>query len=791
MTVRQMEVLSGGKNVALMKSTREYGTDWSHGHAPFLVDGMPSREEGADCPAGACPSTAAPMFRKSFSVQKNVRRAMVYVAALGMADVTLNGHRVGNDVLGPPFTDYTKAVMYSAYDITGSLKPGDNAFGVVLGNGFFSTPSLGFGQRQNGFGPPRFLLQAVIDYDDGSRQWVTSDPSWTWARSEIVFNDVWWGYAEDRHLARQGWDCPGYDGDGWQKAALAAAPAGKLVARSGPPNRIDGILRPVRVQGNHAYFPVVSAGWPLLKVNGRAGQTITLSGDGPGYSMPHISFVLAKDGPDTLSPRFVILPGPMDMTVDGLDDRLSIDDICIQEVHADLEQTGTFACANPYLDTLFQVAMRTHRNYVNDIPADPNREKQGWTQDVQNMFTTAAYFTDVRDLYERWWRDMRDNQDAQGYLGSVVPMMNRQVYDWNSPWWSGMIVFLPWEHYLFYGNREILETAFPAMARYVDFLASMAATGEGRGWDDYPYFTHNLDTAAARTGMLIWNGAGDWNNPYNATQHAVPTPMTTMPAWYAYARIVSKTAALLGKEQEARTYAKMAETVRQRFNRAYFHPATGLYGDSVNSETAQVLPLAVGMVPDQKVDGTLARLVDAIHAHGDHIGTGFVGTSFLLGELAGYGLSGLANRMVNQQDYPGWKTLTKGGVFMEQWNGGGAQMPSCGGAVGAWLFQSALGIRPLAEHPGFKEFILAPQPDPATGLTWARGSYRTGYGRVSVAWTYDKGRFVLDVDVPANTTAWVYLPAAGQGPDRAATAARRIGSGKYHFDVPLLNASRP
>jgi alpha-L-rhamnosidase len=269
------------------------------------------------------------------------------------------------------------------------------------------------------------------------------------------------------------------------------------------------------------------------------------------------------------------------------------------------------------------------------------------------MFDTAAYLTDVRGIYQRWWWDMADNQDGQGYLGSVMPLVKRQENDWNSPWWSGVLVFLPWEHYQYYGDRRLLDEAYEPMRRYVDFLGKMVDVGydadTGNHWGDYPYLNQNLNPVVAQEKMLIWNGAGDWHNPdASGDQHVVPTPMTTMPAWYDYATIVSRTAALLGKKDDADRYAAVAEDVKDRFNAKYFHFETGLYGDKTDSQTAQVLPLAVGMVPADKVQLTYQRLLDAIHARKDHIGTGFVALPWLLQTLAAHRESALANAMIKR-----------------------------------------------------------------------------------------------------------------------------------------------
>ena len=456
--------------------------------------------------------------------------------------------------------------------------------------------------------------------------------------------------------------------------------------------RVAGEQKPDRVKGNHAFFDTLASGWPRVKVHGNKGQTITIHGRcAPDYQWPEMTFTLAEDGDAVLEPRFVFLSGPLDLWVDGLQGPLAADAVSIRLARADLRSTGEFHCSNAWLNKLHEVVSRTHRNYDLEHPLDPMREKQGWTQDAQNMFHTAAYLTDVACLYRKWWHDMADNQDAGGLLGSVVPVVARQVNDWNCPWWSGVIVWLPWQQYQYYGDRRMLEDAYEPMRRYVDYLDHIAGIGKGRRNLDYPDVHHDLDQAAARDRILIWNGAGDWLNPVGG----VPAPLMTMPAWYHYAMVVHDTAALLGKTADAAKYTAMASSIKERFNTRFFHPETGVYGADRLCQTAQVLPLALGMVPESKRDLTMQRLVDAIRGRHDHLGTGFVGLPYLLETLASANQSVLANRIVNQQDLPSWKTLMHDGVLSESWNGGGAQMPSCGGAVAAWFYQSVLGIRPI------------------------------------------------------------------------------------------------
>jgi len=801
--VRQMQVISGGKNVALMRPTREFGTQWHSGHAVFLVDGMPSADDGPEAPPDACPLPTAPVLRKEFTLGKPIKRATIYVAALGMADVTINGRAVTDDVLGPPFTDYTKRVVYETRDVTGLLSQGENVVGVTLGNGFFSPPMRGFGGRHNGNGPPRVMLQTEIEYRDGTRQVIGSDANWTWARSEITYNDTFARYDEDRTLAHPGWDRPGYDDAAWAHAATIGSLSGRLVAHTGPPIRVLGELKPNRVQGNHAYFDNLSTGWPQLKVNGKAHQKIVIIGHAPGYDAPPLTFTLAAAGPATLQPRFMYTSAPLDIEVQGLDQDLSADDVRILEVHADLKSAGDFESSNLFLNKIHESLLRTHLNYDGDQPMDPQREKQGWTQDAQGMFETAAYLTDVSGIYHKWWRDFGDAQDESGYVGSVLPLVGRQVYDWNSPWWSGASVLLPWQHYLFYGDRRMLAESYEVMRRYVDFIGRLADSGSVRSWGDYPYLNHGYANSPEAHGrMLAWMGAGDWQSPFDG-RDGVPAVLLDMPAWYLYANIVAKSGALLGKTQDARKYAEIAAQVRVRFNAVYLDRATGMYGGNPRSQTPQVLALALGLVPPGQSQKTHERLIDAIHLRDDHLGVGFVALPWLLHVLIESGDTALGNKIVNQQTFPGWNTLMHDGVLGEDWHGGGAQMPSCGGAVGLWLYQSVLGIRPDPAGPGFKKFIIAPQPDPGTGLTWAHGRYASNYGDIVSDWRMDGARFTLRASIPANTTATISIPTRGVSSVREgrsvigrATGVRflryqgghalyEVGSGRYEFTAAL------
>jgi len=445
-------------------------------------------------------------------------------------------------------------------------------------------------------------------------------------------------------------------------------------------------------------------------------------------------FVMSNgDGTEVLEPRFTFRTIDPRITISGLTTPPSSETLTVQSVGADLKVAGSFICSNEYFNDLYEVLLRTHRNYNFDVPMDPTREYSGWTQDVQNMFDTAVYLTDVATLYRRWWRDMADNQDEKGYLGSVVPFSG-QLHACNGPWWSGMIVLTPWLMHQYYGDMALLEEAYPPMKKYVEFLRSRA-----------------------RNHLLDW-GLGDWNEPYShGPPKRTPVIVTSTCAYYYYTDIVSQAAKLLGKEEEANAYATLASEIKASFNEHLFDRETGSVGRVDDGQTSVMLPLYLGMIPDDSKEIVLNRLVENIQQDKDHLDTGFVGTPYLLETLSTSGHGELAYAIANQRDYPSWTTLTREGVFREDWDGGRIQMPSCGGVIGGYFYQCLAGIRPDPEGPGFKRIVI--RPDVVGDLTWVKAHYDSMHGRIVSNWQREGERLTMLITIPANTTATVYVPA--------------------------------
>ena len=786
-TLGEIEVHSGDKNVALHapvaanSSVEGYG--WSKrqltdglllcalSKEPFELDQHPH---------------AAVLLRKEINVAKPVLRATVYLSGLGWSELSINGNKVSDSVLSPEFTDYNKRVPYVVHDVTDCLKQGANAIGVVLGNGFSATPNLGYLKWYGNGGSPRLLLQMDIEYADGTRQRAASDESWKWSTGAITFNDLWVGEQIDARLAKPGWDCAGFNDADWHPALNVSAPRGKMFARTIPPIRVLESAQPVRIEGDKFIFDAVGAGWLRLKVKGQAGDKVVVRyrGDQPGadkgWSAGGWSIgtecTLKGGAEEVFEPKFLFHTIDRAVSVQGLRHAPATDTLTRCSAQIDLRRVGSFECSNEFLNRQYAALLRTQRNYNYDYPMDPTREKSGWTQDVMTMLNSTVYDFDAAAFYWNWWQDMRDNQRPDGYLGSVVPLVDRVLDDCNCVWWNGMIVYTPWHLYQYYGDRRFLEESYPAMVSYMNWLATKADADKVIGW-----------------------GLGDWievgvNGPPKRTAVAI----TSTCGYYHYATILGRSAKILGKSEDTVRYVKLAEEIKDGFNRRFLNPQTGQVGSISDTQTAQILPLYFDIIPAEKRHLVLDRLLANIHERKDHLSTGFVGTLHLLLGLPELGQAELTHTIVMQQDCPGWNTLVRDGVQMETWEGGQVQMPSLGGPIGAYLYQVLGGIRPDPAAPGFKKIMI--KPNVVGDLTWVRTHYDSPSGRIVSNWKREGARVTLDVTIPANATATVYVPAkdktgiteSGKPADKgvglkflrmeAGAALFEVGSGDYQFE---------
>jgi len=773
------------------------GDGWAAGH---LTDGLGMAPQmkriAADLPASSPPEKAelrqnphaAIYLRKELGIDKPVRRAIVSMSGLGMSELHMEGGKVGDAVLSPEFSDYNKRASYVVYDVTDRLKVGRNAIGVILGNGIACTPSLGYLKWYGNGGQPRLLLKLEIEFTDGSRQTVVSDESWTWSTGEITYNDIWIGEHIDARLAKPGWDRGGYDDKAWHTPELVSGPRGRLFARMLPPIRVLETEKPLQIEGNKFTFSTLGTGWLRLRTEGESGDKVVVNYR-PGQSKNYAKFnihgycvtsecMLKGGGEETFEPKFLFNTLDRVVTVDGLRKPATPETLTRCSTQVDLRRSGSFECSNEFLNRQYAALLRTQRNYNFDYPMDPTREKSGWTQDVLTMINSAVYDFDSALFYWNWWQDMRDNQQQDGYLGSVVPLIDQALDDCNCVWWSGMVIYTPWKLYQYYGDKRFLEESYPTMLAYLDWLACKADKDK----------------------VITW-GLGDWievgsNGGPKRTSKAI----TSTCGYYHYAKILAQAATILGKRADAERHEQLAGEIRDGFLKRLFNPQTGLVGENPDTQTGHILPLYFDMIPAEKRQLLVDRLVANIHERKDHISTGFVGTLHLLLGLPDLGYQELTYKMVTQQDFPGWNTIVKDGVQMETWEGGQAQMPSLGGPIGAYLYQILGGIRPDLPSVGFKKILI--KPSVVGDLSWVKCHYDSVHGRIVSDWRRDAGLLTMEITIPGNTTATVFVPAkdsasvteGGKAIGKAegvnflrmegGAAVYAVGSGQYSFQAP-------
>ncbi len=766
-----------------------------------------ARWVGAELVGGPRSTIPAPYLRKAFRLPGQVQSARLYVTALGLYECSLNGQAVGDRVLTPGWTDYHKRVQYQVYDVTGLLREGENALGAVLGDGW-AVGHVAWHARQTYFDRPRLLAQLEATLADGQVLTVATDRAWKYQFGPLLENDLLMGEAYDARLELTGWDRPGFDDQGWRPVKLFEDPGAALVATGGPAVRRIQELKPLgepadksNVERKRAIFDLGQnmVGRARLQGSAPAGTTVTLrfaetlQPNGDLYTENLRSaratdyYTFKGEGVETWEPKFTFhgfryvelkdYPGPVGPeTITGV------------VLHSDMQPTGSFECSDPLLNQLQSNIVWGQKGNFVDIPSDcPQRdERLGWTGDIQVFSRTAAFNFDIAGFMTKWIQDLIDSQAPSGAIPPTAPHVDSVRNDDGGPAWADAMVICPWTMYLCYGDRRILETSYPAMSKFMQFLLE-TSPGSIRCAPEYEG----------------WHGFGDWLS-INA-----PTPRDLIgTAFLAYdAQLMAQIAAALGKTREAARYRQLWKEVRGAFGARFLKGSAVTresdvpsevrkrieWADSVSNgnlkaqdfgpvqsqvfntnlftptQTAYVLALHFDLLPDDLRQAAAAELVADIQRRGKHLSTGFVGAPYLPHVLGNNGRLDTAYALLEQKTWPSWLyPVTQGATTVwERWDGwteeNGYQDPGMNsfnhyayGSIGAWLYSTVAGIQIDPAQPGYKHILLRAKP--GGGLAEAEGSLDTPYGEVVSRWTQSAGAFEWTVVVPPNTRATVYLP---------------------------------
>ncbi len=707
-------------------------------------------------PGGEAPR-ALPLFRHRFALAKPVRHALVFICGLGHYELRLNGQRVGDWVMDPGWTNYRRTCLYSGYDVTDRLQVGENALGVMLGNGMYNVTGGRYVKFTGSFGAPQLICQLHVTFTDGTTQIVASDPSWRTAPGPIVFSCIYGGEDYDARRELPGWDTASFDATAWGAAAACDGPGGRLVAQYAPPIHVAERLVPAAINRLESGAYEIDCGLnlsarPFFKVRGQRGQQVTVTcaeQQGHPWEGHAYTYTLKGEGEETFVPRFTYfsfqylyvsgVARPEDAgSGTGLPMLLEVGS---EFVTSSAAEVGAFRSSSQRLNDIDAMIGRSVRSNLQSVLTDcPHREKLGWLEVAHLMGPSILYHQNVHQLYRKICQDTSESQLDSGLVPDIAPEYTRFADGFfESAEWGSAAVQLPWMLYRWYGDRDVLAAQYDTMVRYVRYLAG----------------TRNAQ-GLARAGLGDWY---DWTPDKGHAGYSQLTPLELTATAFLYdnARIVAQVADMLGRPEDAREFTSLAAQVRGDFQRAYVDAEKPTV--ATGSQAALATALHFDLVPEELRSPLLAALLRTLEENGYRQTTGEVCFRMLVQTLADAGRSDVVYRMLERDDPPGYGYMLKLGfqTLSETWNGPGSSMNHCMfGHAREWFHKSLLGIQQAAGSVGFRQVQLVPEP--VGDVTSAAGHYDSAYGRIASVWRVEAGVFEWQVSVPPNTSAILQVP---------------------------------
>ena len=717
---------------------------------------------------------AARYLRKPFDVEGKVKNARLYISGLGLYECYINGKRVGESVLAPTATDYSTNVSYNTFDVSEFIKDKQNAIGVTLGNGRFfamrlGDPSAGLLGSLRQFGFPKLLAQLEIEYENGERQVVVTDTTWRLTTDgPIIANNEFDGEEYDASKELGKWSEAGYDDSAWMNARSVGAPEGALHAQRNPNIRVMEEIDPVAIsQLNDSTYILDMGqnmvGWLNVTLKGEKGEPVrlrfaeTLKPDGSLYMDnlrgAKVTDVYIPAGDDVFSwePRFTY-HGFRFVEITGLKYKPELKSFVGKVVYDDMKTIGRFETSDPTINQVFKNAYWGIRGNYRSMPTDcPQRdERMGWLGDRAMECIGESFMFRQALLYEKWARDIRDSQLPDGMIPDLSPTY-WPFYSENVTYPAAYLCVVDML-YNQYGDEKAVREHYPAMKKWIDYANERLVENDIVVKDVYgdwcmppesPELIHSQDPARVTDGRLVGTSF-----------------------FYRLLNMMARFAAVAGHEEDIPAYLEQAARVKDAYNRMFLNPETGQYAN--NTVSAGLLSLVQGLVPDtlkQKVFDELVRRTEV--DFDSHVSTGMIGMQFMMRGLSRYGRPDLALTLATNRTYPSWGYMIDRGAttIWELWNGdtadpamnSGNHLMQLGDLI-AWDWENLAGIQADPAAPGFKHILM--KPDFPQGLEWVDASYESMYGTIGSHWKRTGGGLSWSVEIPANTTATLRVPAS-------------------------------
>jgi len=727
-------------------------------------------------------SIPSPLLRREFTLRPGIVRARIYLSGVGYSELYVNGRRIGDAVLDPGQTTYDVRTLYVTRDITKALKSGANAVGVMLGNGFFGQ-NLALGGAGLAVGRPALIVKIAVDYADGTTGFITTDESWKANTGPVLFDNVYGGETYDARLELKSWSEPGFDDSGWQAAGKAPLFTAKLQTQMIPPIRPIRTLKPLKVfpgEGGKWIFDLGQniAGWARIKIDAKSGTQLTLKFAEAlmpdGRSLDHATtgvihtgfeqtdiYVCKGGGVETWQPRFTY-HGFRYVEVDGLPSKPADDFLEGVLVRSDVASRGSFRCSDELLDRIYRASLWTIEDNLHSTAEDcPTREKCAWLGDAHVMAETSILNFDMAQFWTKFVDDIETTLGRGGatYWGQKatpgIPAniaVGRRLCQEGRPDWSAAYVLLPWYLYTYYGDTEVFTRHYDHLKRWIEYVRDLRENG------------------------IVGRSFGDWCPPGSNSKMECPPELTATAIYCGTLRIMENFAGQLGKADDAKMFAQLADETKSAFNRKFFDEKTRGYG----SQTADAVALRFDLVPVGQRSGVAESLAgEVMTRHGGHAFAGIHGGRPLYTQLCDNGYDAAAFGALKKTDWPGYGYMLGQGfttwpeVPLEVKPGERAaphsQNHPMHSGFAAWFHESVGGIRPAA--PGFKRIEL--DPHGYTEIAWAEAEHDSPYGPIKSHWRNEGGAFTWTITVPANTTATAHVPA--DAPEHVLEGGRPAG----------------
>jgi len=703
-----------------------------------------------------------PMLRKDFTVQKSIKKATMFICGLGHFDFHLNGEKVGDHFLDPGWTKYDKHALYVTFDITDQVKAGKNTIGVMLGNGFYYIPRERYRKLTGAFGYPKMMCRMVVEYEDGTTENIISNDTWKTDKSPIFFSSIYSGEDYDANKEQPGWDKPNFNDANWKQAIVVDGPP-VLNSQMADPVKVMETFEPKKITKIAVDTFVYdlgqnASGIPSITVKGKKGDTVRIvpaeliNPDGTvnqrATGRPtYFTYILKGDDEETWEPQFTYTgfrylqvqqavpkdePNPNKLPI--------VLDLEGLHIRSAANRAGEFRTSSDLFNkTEKLIDWSIKSNMVSIFTDCPHREKLGWLEEAHLVGASIRYNYDIANLCKKVINDMRMSQTAEGLVPEISPEFVQFEDPFrDSPEWGSNSIIMPWYVYQWYGDKQVLTESYNMMQKYITYLQSKA------------------------NNHILTQGLGDWYDlgpkPLGVSQ-LTPKGVTATAMYYYDLTILEQIANLLGKPKDAIAYKQLGAQVKAAFNTTYFNDTTKQYG--TGSQAANAMAIYMKLVEPKNKAAVLENIIKDLRSRNNALSAGDIGYRYLLRVLDDEGRSDVIYDMNNRSDVPGYGyQLAKGATALtESWQA----LPTVSnnhlmlGHILEWFYSGLAGIRPAEDAVAFNKIDI--RPEPVGDIDYAKASYHSPYGLIVSEWRKSEKGFILNVEIPVNTTATVYLPA--------------------------------